>query len=79
MIKVKFDDGTTKVYRNDDTVKLNQHMYIGAYDLKIGYKAGNKKIVDIERFSQTLRFLSNLAKCCVWFLFVYIAVVLAVV
>ena len=75
MIKVKFDDGTTKIYRNDDTVKLNQYEYIGAYDLKIGYKAGNKKIVDIERFNPTLRFL----KCCGWLLMTYIAIVLALV
>ena len=79
MIRVKFDDGTTKIYRNDDTVKLNQYEYIGAYDLKIGYKAGNKKIVDIERFNPTLRFIGNLAKCCVWLLVTYIAVVLALV
>ncbi len=79
MIKVKFDDGITKVYCNDDTVKLNKHMYIGAYDLKVGYTAGNKKIVDIERFSPTLKFINQLAKCCGWLLLIYVAVVLAVV
>lgn len=79
MIRVKFDDGTTKVYRNDDTVKLNKYSYIGAYDLKVGYTAGNKKIVDIERFNPTIRFVNQLAKCCGWFLLVYFAVLLAVV
>lgn len=79
MIKIKFNDGTTKNYSNDDIVKLNEFDYIGAEDLRVGFKAGDKIIVDIERFSPTLRFLSNLAKCCVWFLFVYVAVVLAVV
>ena len=79
MIKIKFNDGTTKKYSNDDIVKLNEFDYIGAEDLRVGFKAGDKIIVDIERFSPTLRFLSNLAKCCMWFLFVYVAVVLAVV
>lgn len=75
MIKVKFDDKTTKVYRNDDTVKLNQYNYIGAYDLRVGYTTGNKKIVDIERYNPTLQFL----KCCGWLLVIYIAVVLMLV
>ena len=79
MIKIKFDDGTTKVYCNCDIVKLNQYDYIGAEDLRIGYKAGNKTIVDIERFSPTLRFVNQLAKCCGWLLLIYVAVVLAVV
>lgn len=79
MIRVKFDDGTTKVYRNDDTVKLNKYNYIGADNLRVGYTAGNKKIVDIERFNHTLRFINQLAKCCGWLLLVYVAVVLALV
>lgn len=79
MTKVKFDDGTTKLYNNDDIVKRDGLWYIGVEDLRIGYTAGDKKIVDIERFSPTLRFISNLAKCCVWLLMTYIAVVLALV
>lgn len=75
MIKVKFDDGTTKLYNNDDIVKHNDLWYIGVEDLRIGSRANGKVIVDIERFNPILRFM----KCCGWLLVTYIAIVLALV
>lgn len=79
MIKIKFNDGTTKVYRNDGIVKKGDFWYTGVENLRIGSRTCDKVVVDIERFNPTLRFISNLAKCCVWCLMVYVAVLLAVI
>lgn len=75
MIKVKFNDGTTKLYNNDDIVKHNDLWYIGVEDLRIGSRAGGKVVVDIERFNPILKFIVQLAECCCWCLAFYFAIV----
>lgn len=78
MVKVKYNDGTTKTYNNGDVVKLNNSRYIVAYDLKIGYKYRDLVVVDIEHYIE-IKWDMPWSEICACLLLAYIPLILLLV